>query len=64
MKDKYTLVGFMATREPDGTINAAIPVYRDEALEPDEKDNMTWDELYNYFSRELAERFNRGSVDE
>ena len=64
MAGKRILVGTIAARDPDGTINAAIPVYRDEALEPDEKDNMTWDELYNYFSRELAARFNRGSVSE
>ncbi len=62
MAGKIIQVGTIAAREPDGTINAAIPVYRDEALEPDEKDNMTWDELYNYFSCELAARLNRGRV--
>ena len=36
MKDKYTLVGFMATREPDGTFNPALPLYRDESIEEDE----------------------------
>lgn len=56
MKDKYTLVGFMATREPDGTFNPAIPLYRDESIEEDETDKMSWDDLMSYFDRLVLEK--------
>jgi hypothetical protein len=50
-------IGFAAGRNPDGTFNASIPLYRPaESNTEDEFDGLTWDQLTALFDDMLKER--------
>ena len=56
MTDKPTVtvgdlvcVGFAAGRNPDGTFNGSIPLFRPAELTEDDFDGLTWDQLTALF---------------
>lgn len=50
-------VGFTATRNPDGSFNPSVPLYRvaGEDIE-DDFDNLTWTQLIDLFDEIVRER--------
>lgn len=50
-------VGFMATRNPDGSFNQSVPLYQaaEDGLE-DDFDNLTWNQLIDLFDDMVRER--------
>ena len=58
--NRYQLVGCMALRNPDGSFQPSVPLYRDvsdefEELEDDEIDRLPWDDLIKLFDRKYKE---------
>lgn len=50
-------IGFAAGRNPDGTFNASIPLYKPaEPNTEDDFDGLTWDQLTSLFDDMLKER--------
>lgn len=51
-------VGFTATRNPDGSFNPSVPLYRPAELGgvEDDFDNLTWNQLIKLFDSMVRER--------
>ena len=57
-REGYVCVGFVATRNPDGSFNPSVPIFRDPEWDDveDELEDLTRDQLISLFDEMIRER--------